>query len=80
MANLKFSDLSQASSVATHDLIAISQDQGGETYVDGSRYVIFNDLKESVQNNVKSIQFDTSYTPDAHITGLMHWDETAKTF
>jgi len=45
MANQKISELSQANSVSTTDLIEISQDQGGSY---DSKKVIFEDLRQSL--------------------------------
>ena len=47
MVDLKTSNLSQATSVATTDLIAFSQDQGAEVYLNGSRRITFGDFSKS---------------------------------
>lgn len=48
MADLSLSQLTQAVSVVTTDLVEISQDQGVEVYTNGSRKVTFTDFRSSI--------------------------------
>ena len=57
MVDTKVSGLTQVASVATTDLISISQDQGGEVYLNGSRKITVGDFKKS---NV--VSESTTYT------------------